>query len=51
MSKDKKNDLKQEINESGIVIDPVYTEKELKESGGAEQIGAPGEYPFTRGIH
>ncbi len=33
--------------ESGIDIAPVYTAEDVRPEG----IGAPGEYPFTRGIH
>jgi methylmalonyl-CoA mutase N-terminal domain/subunit len=39
------------VNESGIEIKPVYTARELAESGGDGFIGLPGEYPFVRGIH
>jgi len=39
------------INESGIEIKPVYTDRDVIDSGGYDFIGAPGEYPFTRGIH
>ncbi len=39
------------INESGVVIKPLYTADDVAASGGAEQVGDPGEYPFTRGIH
>lgn len=34
--------------ESGLEIDPVYGPDSPPDP---EQIGAPGEYPFTRGIH
>ena len=37
--------------ESGLEIQPVYGPEELSASGGTEAIGAPGEFPFTRGIH
>jgi len=37
--------------ESGLVIKPVYTAEDVERTGGAEGIGAPGAYPFTRGIH
>ncbi len=37
--------------ESGLEIQPVYTAEDLERSGGTGGIGAPGEYPFTRGIH
>jgi methylmalonyl-CoA mutase N-terminal domain/subunit len=30
---------------------PVYTEADLAEFDYARQLGPPGEYPFTRGIH
>ncbi len=33
---------------SGKEIEPLYTEEDL-EPGLAERVGAPGEYPFTRG--
>ncbi|MBW2459591.1 MAG: methylmalonyl-CoA mutase, partial [Deltaproteobacteria bacterium] len=37
--------------ESGIEIKAIYTAKDLEESGGSEDIGEPGSYPYTRGIH
>jgi methylmalonyl-CoA mutase N-terminal domain/subunit len=37
--------------ESGLEIDAVYTRDDLRASGGDEEIGRPGEYPYTRGIH
>ena len=46
-----KLELKPVFNESGLEIKPVYTAEDLDGSGGAGRIGAPGEYPFTRGIH
>jgi methylmalonyl-CoA mutase N-terminal domain/subunit len=39
------------VNESGIEIQPLYTQQSVEESGGIEFIGEPGDYPFTRGIH
>jgi methylmalonyl-CoA mutase, N-terminal domain len=39
------------VNESGIAIQPLYTEADIAASGGAAMIGMPGDYPFTRGIH
>ncbi|HEY5633593.1 MAG TPA: methylmalonyl-CoA mutase family protein [Burkholderiaceae bacterium] len=38
-------------NESGIEIKPLYTAGDVEASGGLSMLGAPGEYPFTRGIH
>jgi len=38
-------------NESGIEIQPLYTREDVERSGGEGFIGAPGEYPFVRGIH
>lgn len=38
-------------NESGIEVQPLYTAADVEASGGWDMIGAPGEYPFTRGIH
>jgi len=37
--------------ESGLEIQPVYGPEELEASGGSGGIGAPGAYPYTRGIH
>jgi len=37
--------------ESGIPVKVVYTQEDVDASGGAEGIGRPGDYPFTRGIH
>lgn len=37
--------------ESGLEVDPVYTPASVEESGGEGGVGAPGEFPFTRGIH
>ncbi len=37
--------------ESGLEIKSVYGPEDLEQSGGKEDIGKPGEYPFTRGIH
>ncbi|KAA3629962.1 MAG: methylmalonyl-CoA mutase [Proteobacteria bacterium] len=39
------------INESGIEIKSAYGPDDVAASGGVEMVGAPGEYPFTRGIH
>jgi methylmalonyl-CoA mutase N-terminal domain/subunit len=51
MDKKKADDLTPVYWESGLEVDPVFTPLELKESGGVEGIGQPGEYPYTRGIH
>ena len=42
--------LKRVINESGIEVKPLYTAEDVLASGGIDQ-SAPGEPPFTRGIH
>ena len=39
------------LNESGIEVNPLYTEEDVEKSGGTKLVGLPGEYPFTRGIH
>ncbi len=39
------------VNESGIAIEPLYTQADVEASGGLAMLGLPGEYPFTRGIH
>ena len=43
--------LRPVVNESGIEIQPLYTQADLEASGGTALLGLPGEYPFTRGIH
>lgn len=37
--------------ESGIEVKPIYTPEDVKDIDYARDIGNPGEYPFTRGIH
>jgi len=37
--------------ESGLEIEPIYTAEDVERTGGSADIGMPGEYPFTRGIH
>src|SRR5262249_43884981 len=37
-------------NSSGIEIRPLYTERDLQGIDPRDDIGAPGEYPYTRGI-
>jgi len=58
MSVNKKSADKSVKNESGLEIKPLYTPDDLEASkdgvasaSGGEQVGNPGEYPFTRGIH
>src|SRR5450759_4739497 len=39
------------IFESGIKVKPVYGPDDLKAIDPSSDIGRPGEFPFTRGIH
>ncbi|MCC7461081.1 MAG: methylmalonyl-CoA mutase [Gammaproteobacteria bacterium] len=39
------------VNESGIEIQPLYGPDDVDRTGGIALVGAPGSYPFTRGIH
>ncbi|MEM3042577.1 MAG: methylmalonyl-CoA mutase family protein [Thermoplasmata archaeon] len=39
------------ILESGIEVKPVYGPEDLKGFDPASELGKPGEFPFTRGIH
>ena len=39
------------ILESGIPVKPVYGPEDLSGIDSASDIGKPGEFPFTRGIH
>src|SRR3989475_224201 len=36
---------------SGIPIEPLYTPASLRDWSPDEQLGRPGEYPFTRGVY
>lgn len=36
---------------SGFAIDPVYGPEDIREMDVASQLGWPGTYPYTRGIH
>ncbi|HET9177168.1 MAG TPA: methylmalonyl-CoA mutase family protein [Terriglobia bacterium] len=36
---------------SGVPVDPVYTEDDLKDFSYSRDLGDPGQYPYTRGIH
>jgi methylmalonyl-CoA mutase N-terminal domain/subunit len=51
--KDEKDRISEVILQSGIHVKPLYTGDDLKEVGFDyyEDLGNPGEYPFTRGIH
>lgn len=51
--KDEKDRINDVILQSGIHVKPLYTEDDLKEAGFdySKDLGNPGEYPFTRGIH
>src|SRR5574337_1362396 len=39
------------VNESGLEVQSLYTAADVEDSGGLAMLGAPGQYPFTRGIH
>ena len=47
----KEKDIKKILLESGIEVDPLYTQENFEQTGSISEIGKPGEYPFTRGIH
>jgi methylmalonyl-CoA mutase N-terminal domain/subunit len=51
--KDKKDGIQEVILQSGISVKSVYTPKDLEEIGFdyTKDLGDPGTYPFTRGIH
>ena len=36
---------------SGIEIKPIYNQNDRKDSSYERDLGSPGEYPFTRGVH
>ncbi|RME28038.1 MAG: methylmalonyl-CoA mutase [Deltaproteobacteria bacterium] len=47
----KKMDVVPVVWESGIEIKPVYRQEDVEQSGGYGDIGEPGQFPYTRGIH
>lgn len=49
--KDKKGGIVDVILESGIHVKPVYTPEDLQKWDYSRDLGDPGEFPFTRGIH
>ena len=51
--KDEKDSIKEVIYQSGIKVKPVYTPKDLEDIGFEydNDLGDPGEYPFTRNLH
>ncbi len=51
--KDERGAIKEVIYQSGIKVKPVYSPEDLKKSGFTydEDLGSPGEYPFTRSLH
>jgi methylmalonyl-CoA mutase N-terminal domain/subunit len=51
MSHSNSEELKEVILESGINVKPVYGPEDIKDLDFEKEIGQPGEYPFTRGIH
>ncbi len=52
-SKDQKGAIKEVIYQSGIRVKPSYGPEDLEKAGFKYEtdLGAPGEYPFTRSIH
>lgn len=51
MKKRELDELKEVVLESGIKVKPVYGPEDIKNIDLEQEIGQPGEYPFTRGIH
>ncbi len=43
--------IREVVLESGIPVKPVYGPEDLAGIDPSEEIGLPGEFPFTRGIH
>ena len=36
---------------SGVPVEPVYGPEQLKDFDSARDLAAPGQFPYTRGIH
>jgi methylmalonyl-CoA mutase N-terminal domain/subunit len=43
--------LREVVLESGTKVKPIYGPEDVADLDQAEEIGEPGAYPFTRGIH
>jgi methylmalonyl-CoA mutase N-terminal domain/subunit len=52
-TKDEKDAIRDVVYQSGIRIKPSYSPRDLEEVGFdyAQDLGDPGEYPFTRSLH
>ncbi len=48
---EKKKEESRRFTESGIEVRPLYTHGDIKDLDPVGDIGEPGEYPYTRGIH
>jgi methylmalonyl-CoA mutase N-terminal domain/subunit len=48
---EKPEEIKEISLESGIKVKPVYGPEDIEDLNYEKDIGQPGEYPFTRGIH
>ena len=51
MKKLKPEELEEVILESGINVKPVHGPEDIKDLNFERDIGQPGKFPFTRGIH
>ncbi len=51
MAKITEQDLKKVVLESGIEVKPIYGPEDVADVDYETEIGEPGAYPFTRGIH
>jgi methylmalonyl-CoA mutase N-terminal domain/subunit len=48
---ERKKEKNKRFTESGIEVKPLYTQEDLGRLEPLSEIGKPGEYPYTRGIH
>jgi methylmalonyl-CoA mutase N-terminal domain/subunit len=51
MKKPKTEEFGEVTLESGIKVKPVYGPEDIKDINFEKEIGQPGDFPFTRGIH
>jgi methylmalonyl-CoA mutase N-terminal domain/subunit len=49
--KEKRPEIQPVVLESGIEVKPVYGPQDVRDIDYEKDIGAPGKFPFTRGIH
>jgi len=48
---EKKKEERKRFTEWGLEVKPLYTREDIKDLDLSREVGDPGDYPYTRGIH